>query len=383
MLKKRLFMTMVCFALVASSLAATRLANVRWSWDVSGSHIAGYRVQANGLDEDGWTLLSSNSSSYTFEDVDVSKENTFYFEYSMDGKVWSDPVSRVLPPQNISNANELKIGDASGLESGSSSLVSYEWINTGENDYLYKIRLDDGPWFIVDENTKKASFVVPSSESSNEDHVFQLKCSKDGENWSHRITSSDPSRRYDEEYMADEGWVFKLDGSAQWPFLAAFLVPSNNSVVFYDSERLNTSVNVGLGGAYETKSGNSFGFRLQYIFTPTGKEIPFQTISMEFSYSRLLFATAKRNSFQMWMDLGLGPALCMYENIGSFGFTAKVGLSARIGIGDSFFICPSFDVNGVFEPSFNSQNDFLVGSTVYLTLPLRLGFMVSYKEVSD
>ena len=81
--------------------------------------------------------------------------------------------------------------------------------------------------------------------------------------------------------------------------------------------------------------------------------------------------------------MGLGPALCIYGKVGSFGFRARLGLNGRLGIADNLYLTTGFDVNAAFEPDLHNEDEVRLGTTLYLTLPLRVGVVYSFKDVAD
>ena len=112
------------------------------------------------------------------------------------------------------------------------------------------------------------------------DPVLQVRGSVDGRKWTKRTTTYDPQGLYDEDCLPTQGWTVRMQAGAQWPFMAAFLIPKRAVVAYYNSNRLDTAVSVELGASYETKRGNGYGFSFQYTFTPTDRAA-FEVYSME------------------------------------------------------------------------------------------------------
>lgn len=294
----------------------------------------------------------------------------------MGGGYWSETRTVVLK----ASSNEFQDASLFSVGAGDGRSLRYLWNQMEGSSYRYfKFRFNDDPWYVVDSSF---SGVIYNTDDE-EDPIFQVKASNDGVHWTERVATNDADGIYDEDNMPSQGWIVEAQASAQWPFLVAFLIPKRAVIGYYNSQRLNTAVSVDLGASYETKGGNGFGLRAQYVFTPTSNGVPFQVYSLSFDYSRLLYHTKRYNLFQLWLDLGLGPALCVYENVGSFGFASRVGLSGRLGITDSLFVSTSLDVNAALEPDFNNGDEIRIGTTLYLTLPLRIGIGYSFKEVED
>ena len=263
---------------------------------------------------------------------------------------------------------------------GEARSLSYRWSQIGDTTHYnwFSFRFDDGPWYVVDSNTTGVEY-----HTYSDDPILQVRASVDGRQWTRRTTTYDPDGLYDEDNLPTQGWTLRAQAGAQWPFLAAFLIPKRSVVAYYNSNRLGTAVSVELGASYETKGGNGYGFAFQYTSTPTAKDAAFEVYSLELLYSRMLYHTKRYEAFQLNLEVGLGPALCIYDTVGSFGFRARLGLNGRVNIADNLYLATGFDVNAAFEPDLHDEDEVRLGTTLYLTLPLRVGLVYSFKDVAD
>ncbi len=290
----------------------------------------------------------------------------------------------LLYASDFVHSSSFSANDTMVVGDGDKPLV-YEWfLADGSSPCAFSFRLDDGPWYIGGGNISRAVFLLEEGVSAEpESHVFQIKASLDGVHWTGRATTYDPTGLYEEDNLPTQGWTIRAQAGALWPFMAAFLVPKRSVVAYYNSNRLKTAVSAELGASYETKGGDGYGLSFQYTFTPTDKEDAFEVYSLEFLYSSMLCHARRYEAFQLSLEVGLGPALCIYGKVGSFGFRARVGLSSRVEIADGLSISTGLDVNAAIEPDFHKEDEVRVGTTLYLTLPLRVGLVYSFKEVAD
>jgi len=264
---------------------------------------------------------------------------------------------------------------------GEERSLSYRWSQIGDTAHYnwFSFRFDDGPWYVVDSNTTGVEYRTYEEE----DPILQVRASVDGRKWTKRTTTYDPKGLYNEDSLPTQGWSIRMQAGAQWPFMAAFLIPERAVVAYYNSNRLDTALSVELGASYETKKGNGYGFAFQYTTTPTSRDMAFEVWSMELLYSRMLYHTKRYEAFQLNLEVGLGPALCIYGKVGSFGFRARLGLNGRINMADNLYLTTGFDVNAAFEPDLHDEDEVRLGTTLYLTLPLRVGLVYSFKDVAD
>ena len=220
---------------------------------------------------------------------------------------------------------------------------------------------------------------------SDDDPILQVRASVDGRKWTKRTTTYDPQGLYDEDNLPTQGWTLRMQAGAQWPFMAAFLIPKRSVVAYYNSSRLDTALFMDMAENPDmmTKDGNGYGFAFQYTFTPTDRDAAFEVYSLELLYSRMLHHTKRYEAFQLNLEVGLGPALCIYDKVGSFGFRARLGLNGRLNIAQGLYLSTGFDVNAALEPDLHNEDEVRLGTTLYLTLPLRVGLVYSFKDVAD
>ncbi len=262
--------------------------------------------------------------------------------------------------------------------------LSYTWDNTGYN--WLRFRINDEPWYLVDSHTKGAFLRL--IEGNKEDAVFQIKGSTDGETWTERLTINDKNNRYNEKYMNREGWVISSGFSVYYPYLVAFFTPAKGTINYttpreLTTEDLQVSFGGGIKASYETKTGNSFGFNIRYLYSPTHKDDPYTTTSLEFAYSRLIVRTPKYNTFQLWFNTGLGPSLCLFQKTGSIGISLSLGLETRFTFSNNLVLTAQYGNTVIIEPNINDKDQLTLGTTFYTTLPVRIGLSYSFKEVKD
>ena len=380
-MKKVIVSMLVSFMLCCACAFAK---DVVFSWTCQDPRVVAVRVQANGEEEGLWTVLDPSVTSYTFTGIDTSVDNTFNIQSSRDGESWSSTKGMVLKAQTSEACDEpamMVVGPETpwGGE-GEERSLSYRWSQIGDTTHYnwFSFRFDDGPWYVVDSNTTGVEY-----HTYGDDPILQVRASVDGRKWTRRTTTYDPDGLYDEDNLPTQGWTIRMQAGAQWPFLAAFLIPKRSVVAYYNSNRLDTAVSVELGASYETKGGNGYGFAFQYTSTPTAKDAAFEVYSLELLYSRMLYHTKRYEAFQLNLEVGLGPALCIYDKVGSFGFRARLGLDGRVNIADNLYLATGFDVNAAFEPDLHDEDEVRLGTTLYLTLPLRVGLVYSFKDVAD
>ena len=380
---RKVIVSMVAFSMVLCC-SCVFAKDVVFSWTCQDPKVTAVRVQSNGEDEGLWTVLDPSVTSYTFTGVDTSVENIFNIQSTRDGESWSSTKSMVLKaqtPDTYDSSSVMVVGPETPRGGESERILSYHWSQIGDTAQYnwFSFRFNDGTWYVVDSNTT----VVEFHTYSEDDPVLQVRASVDGRKWTKRTTSYDPEGLYDEDNLPTQGWTIRAQAGAQWPFLAAFLIPKRAVVAYYNSNRLSTALSVELGASYETKRGNGYGFTFQYTFTPTEKDAAFEVYSMELLYSRMLYHTKRYEAFQLNLEVGLGPALCIYDKVGSFGFRARLGLNGRVNIADGLYLTTGFDVNAAFEPDLHNEDEVRLGTTLYLTLPLRVGLVYSFKDVAD
>lgn len=371
------------FAL-AMTLSFACAKDVVFSWTCQDPRVVAVRVQANGEDEGLWTVLDPSVTSYTFTGIDTSVDNTFNIQSTRDGGSWSATKGMVLKaqtPESDDASSMMVVGPETPWGGEGERSLSYRWSQIGDATHYnwYSFRFDDGPWYVVDSNTTGVEYRTYEET----DPILQVRGSVDGRKWTKRTTTYDPQGLYDEDSLPTQGWTVRIQAGAQWPFMAAFLIPKRAVVAYYNSNRLDTAVSVELGASYETKGGNGYGFSFQYTFTPTDRDAAFEVYSMELLYSRMLYHAVRYEAFQLSLEVGLGPALCIYDKVGSFGFRARLGLNGRVNIADNLYLTTGFDVNAALEPDLHDEDEVRLGTTLYLTLPLRVGLVYSFKDVAD
>lgn len=89
-LKTLISVLLVLTAVISPVVAAT--VSVNWQWAASNPYIQYFRYQLGGEAEDGWTVVRSDVTSYTYTEADPATEYTLYLQQSYDGIYWSDSV---------------------------------------------------------------------------------------------------------------------------------------------------------------------------------------------------------------------------------------------------------------------------------------------------
>jgi len=275
------------------------------------------------------------------------------------------------------------------LENVTDNVIGFSWKETSDESVYnwYKFRLNDEPWHVVDKNVTAVVFSLPEGITTN-DIVFQIKGSVDGKKWTTRYTTEDLQHKYDEANMDREGWVIKAGASAFYPYFVAFFTPQKGTIKYKTPRQLTTdnlkiSLDGELGASYETKAGNGFGFNVRFIYTPTDKDDPYTVTTLELSYTKLLYRAKRYNGFQLWLESGIGPSLCLFQGTGCFGFSVRLGLSARYSLTNNFVLWTDLDTSVAIEPNFNDQDQLTLGTTFYVTLPVKIGVAYSFKSVVD
>ncbi len=396
--KAKLFACIVTFLLlVAVPLFSL---DVVLNWECNDPEITALRVQRvqmEGIDSEEWIELPAYATSYTFTGIDQDSSITFRLQSTKDGETWKDESIQTIVP-NVQEADRSSITVGAGsipLTYGLSYTPKQEQSHSQDEVYprYIRFRLNDGPWYALDGFVSTITLMVDEDTArlANEVEggaVLQVKASNNGKDWLKRYTSYDPENRYNEDYMAHEGWVVNAGASVQYPYLVAFFTPAKGTVKYkspknFTSDSLKVSFNAEMGAMYETAKGNGFGFKGMFIYSPTQNDKPYTTTALELTYSRLIYRTSKENGFQLRFEAGVGPAFCMYDRIGSLGFTASLGVSCRIGLCGNIGLFACADTTAVIEPNFNGDNQLTLATTMYASLPFRVGLSYSFKEVMD
>ena len=371
---------------------------VVWTWNNEDENVLFFRYQRDGEKEGGWTILNASTTkiSLPYHEGD----NWLYLQESYDGANWSESYVGVYQ----TNTRELKVSveefikDEEYGESKSSpfaleevemedpALLSYRWSNA-EGYNWFEFRVNDEPWYLVDKHTSGA--VLRLYEGLEKDDViFQLRASFDGENWTERLRTNDSRNIYNEDYLDREGWIVFSSVSVTKPYFVAFFTPGKGTINYTTPRELTTeSLKVSFSGditaQYETKNGHGFGLRVREIYTPTDKGDPFSVTSIEVTYSNLLLRTRRYDTFQLWLDAGLGPSLCLFQNTGALGFSVSLGISGRFKVAENLLLSVSYENTAVIEPNFNEKDQLALATTLYTSLPVRVGLIYSFKEVRD
>lgn len=400
--KAKLFACIVTFLLLVTVPLFS--IDVVLNWECNDPNVTALRIQKEEKGSEEWIELPAYTTSYTFTDVDSNSTVTFRLQSTKDGENWKDESIQTIVPS-------LQEVDRSSTTVGTGSIpLTYELSyipkhgqndsqddNSQEQEEVYpryiRFRLNDGPWYALDGFVSTITLMVDEDTARLADEVeggavLQVKASNNGKDWSKRYTSYDPYDRYNEDYMAHEGWVMNAGASVQYPYLVAFFTPAKGTVKYkspknFTSDSLKVSFNAEIGAMYETAKGNGFGFKGMFIYSPTQSDKPYTTTALELTYSRLIYRTSKENGFQLRLEAGVGPAFCKYDRIGSLGFTARVGVSCRMGLGENIGLFACADTTAVIEPNFNGDNQLTLATTMYASLPFRVGLSYSFKEVVD
>ncbi len=369
------------------------------TWD-NDSDYNFFRYQRDSEEEDGWIVKEGSIESTV---LPYHKGlNTYYIQSSWDGITWSESSTayyRDLPEPHLRVVVESLVfsdEDPFSLKEEETSIsvieneadsnhLSYSWDVEGYN--WLKFRVDDEPWYVVDTHTSGAVLRL-IEDYDKEGAVFQIKGSKDGKKWSERIRVNDKDNKYNEDYMDRSGWMLSSGFSVYYPYLVAFFTPSKGTINYTTPRELTTkdiSVSFGcdISSRYETVRGNSYGFRLRYLYSPTHKNTPYTSTSLELLYSRLLVRTPRYNTFQLWLGAGLGPSLCLFENTGSIGISLSLGLETRFTFSNNLVLSASYSNTVIIEPNINDNDQLTLGTTFYTTLPLKVGISYSFKSVGN
>lgn len=362
-----------------------------WSWDNDDALFSFFRYRRDGENE--WTVVDGTVTSVTLSYHEGI--NRLYLEGSTNGVNWTGSSIGTYSTETTRPKTVIeKLIPASGedrpfsveeVKADDEAYLAYTWSN-GEGYNWFRFRIDDEPWYLLDSSTGGVVLRIEEGVTGNE--VFQIKASFDGRNWTERLTLNDSAKKYDEAYMKREGWVIRSSFSLLYPYLVAFFTPAKGTINYTTPNELSTesvkvSVAADAGISYETKGGNGYGFNIKYIHSPTEKGSPYTVTAAELTYSRLLYRTPRYNTFQLWLEAGAGPSLCLFENVGSLGFSFSLGVSARFTFGRGFTLWTMLDNTVVVEPNFNKNDQLTLGTTFYTTLPLRIGIAYLFKEVRD
>lgn len=82
-MRRKLLCTLI---VLIAALSAVSAATITWSWIPNDDNVSYYRYR---LDEDDWTIVSSDITEYVQKDADNTRPYTLYLEQSYDGKNWS------------------------------------------------------------------------------------------------------------------------------------------------------------------------------------------------------------------------------------------------------------------------------------------------------
>ena len=397
--KAKLFACIVTFLLLVAVPLFSLDVVLRWECnDPEITALRVQRVQEEGMDSEEWIELPAYTTSYKFTDMDSNSSIAFRLQSTKDGVTWKDEsVQTVVPSGQEADRNSITVGAGSIPLTYGLSYIPQDGQDEDNQDAVYpryiRFRLNDGPWYALDGFVSTITLMVDEDTArlANEVEggaVLQVKASNNGREWSKRYTSYDPENRYNEDYMAHEGWVMNAGASVQYPYLVAFFTPAKGTVKYkspknFTSDSLKVSFNAEIGAMYETAKGNGFGFKGVFIYSPTQNDEPYTTTALELTYSRLLCKTAKEKGFQLRLEAGIGPAFCKYGMIGSLGFAASLGVSCRVGLGGNIGLFACADTTAVIEPNFNGNNQLTLATTMYASLPFRVGLSYSFKEVVD
>lgn len=100
---KGLILIMVAMIFVVCPLAAD--VDVTWEWYNDDPAVQYFRYQIDGENENGWTVVPSNVTSYTASNLDGNQSYGLYLQQSYDGIWWSESavaysevVQDIVPP---------------------------------------------------------------------------------------------------------------------------------------------------------------------------------------------------------------------------------------------------------------------------------------------
>lgn len=91
-MRKVLLVLSVMLLSIATLFAAQEM-SVTWEWLLDDPAVNYYRYQLNGTDDDAWTVVSGDTSSYTADGLDPYADYTLYLQRSYDGENWSETAS--------------------------------------------------------------------------------------------------------------------------------------------------------------------------------------------------------------------------------------------------------------------------------------------------
>ena len=91
-MRKVLLVLSVMLLSIATLFAAQEM-SVTWEWLLDDPAVNYYLYQLNGTDDDAWTVVSGDTSSYTADGLDPYADYTLYLQRSYDGENWSETAS--------------------------------------------------------------------------------------------------------------------------------------------------------------------------------------------------------------------------------------------------------------------------------------------------
>ncbi len=90
MKRNKLMLALAALLIIGLSGLSAAGMTVSWEWLLDDPDVTAYRYQLNGEEEDGWTVVSGDTDSYTAEGLDPYQSYTLYLQRSYDGVNWSE-----------------------------------------------------------------------------------------------------------------------------------------------------------------------------------------------------------------------------------------------------------------------------------------------------
>ena len=85
---KKLVLLIAALFLIVTPVFAAKIA-VTWEWLLADPDVQYFRYQVDGEDPTGWTVVTSEVTNYSVQNLDGSSSYTLYLQQSYDGIYWS------------------------------------------------------------------------------------------------------------------------------------------------------------------------------------------------------------------------------------------------------------------------------------------------------
>ena len=94
---KKLVLLIAALFLIVTPVFATKIA-VTWEWLLADPDVQFFRYQVDGEDPTRWTVVTSEVTSYSMQDLEGTSSYTLYLQQSYDGIYWSASASATSAP---------------------------------------------------------------------------------------------------------------------------------------------------------------------------------------------------------------------------------------------------------------------------------------------